>query len=116
MSIMGRPKKEFNRDLFEKLCYIQCPKHELCSILDVNTETLDRMISDEYNDTFSNVYKKYSDGGKMSLRRMQFKLAERNATLSIWLGKQYLGQRDIIENINNDRVVIVNDLGDINNE
>jgi hypothetical protein len=68
------------------------------------------MISEEYNDTFSNIYKKYSDGGKMSLRRTQFKLAEKNATLSIWLGKQYLGQRDIIENINNDRVVIVNDL------
>jgi hypothetical protein len=50
----------------------------------------------------------------MSLRRTQFKLAEKNATLCIWLGKQYLGQRDIIENINNDRVVIVNDLGDAN--
>ena len=109
---MGRPKKEFNRDLFEKLCFIQCPKHEICSILDIDNDTLDRMIKDEYNDTFSNVYKKYSDGGKMSLRRTQFKLAEKNATLCIWLGKQYLGQRDIIENINNDRVVIVNDLGD----
>ena len=111
MAKMGRPKKEFNRDLFEKLCYIQCPKHEICSVLDIDNDTLDRMIKDEYNDTFSNAYKKYSDGGKMSLRRTQFKLAEKNATLCIWLGKQYLGQRDIIENINNDRVVIVNDLG-----
>jgi len=114
MKIMGRPKKEFQRDLFEKLCYIQCPKHEICSILNVDNDTLDRMIKDEYNDSFSNAYKKYSDGGKMSLRRTQFKLAEKNATLCIWLGKQYLGQRDIIENINNDRVVIVNDLGDTN--
>ena len=110
MTLMGRPKKEFTKDLFEKLCYIQCPKHEICSILEIDNNTLDRMISEEYNDTFSNIYKKYSDGGKMSLRRTQFKLAEKNATLSIWLGKQYLGQRDIIENINNDRVVIVNDL------
>jgi hypothetical protein len=34
--------------------------------------------------------------------------------MAIWLGKQMLGQRDIIENINNDRVVIINDLGDAN--
>jgi len=110
MAIMGRPKKEFNKDLFEKLCFIQCPKHEICSVLDIDNDTLDRMIKDEYDETFSNAYKKYSDGGKMSLRRIQFKLAEKNTTMAIWLGKQMLGQRDIIENINNDRVVIVNDL------
>ena len=32
----------------------------------------------------------------MSLRRTQFKLAEKNPTMAIWLGKQYLGQRDNI--------------------
>lgn len=33
--------------------------------------------------------------GKASLRRMQFKTAESgNATMQIWLGKQYLGQKD----------------------
>lgn len=33
----------------------------------------------------------------MSLRRTQFKLAEKNPTMAIWLGKQYLGQRDNVE-------------------
>ena len=33
----------------------------------------------------------------MSLRRTQFKLAEKNPTMAIWLGKQQLGQRDNIE-------------------
>lgn len=117
MAIMGRPKKEFNRKIFENLCDIQCPKHEICSVLDIDNDTLDRMIKDEYQDSFSNVYKKYTDGGKMSLRRWQRAAAQKgNASLLIWLGKQVLGQRDIIENINNDRVVIVNDLGDMNNE
>ena len=40
----------------------------------------------------------YEDGlqeGKASLRRDQFKLAKRNAGMAIWLGKQYLGQRDV---------------------
>lgn len=30
----------------------------------------------------------------MSLRRSQFRIAETNATMAIWLGKQYLGQKD----------------------
>lgn len=113
MAKMGRPKKEFQSKIFENLCFIQCTKGEICSVLEVDDETLNRMIKDEYNASFSEIYKRYSDGGKSSLRRMQFKLAERNATMCIWLGKQYLGQRDIIENINNDRVIIINDLGDV---
>ena len=33
----------------------------------------------------------------MSLRRIQYKLAEKNATMALWLGKQYLGQKDTFE-------------------
>ena len=33
----------------------------------------------------------------MSLRRSQFRLAENNATMAIWLGKQYLGQKDVAD-------------------
>ena len=33
--------------------------------------------------------------GRLSIRRMQLKLLEAgNATMGVWLGKQYLGQRD----------------------
>ena len=31
---------------------------------------------------------------------MKYKLAEKNTTMAIWLGKQYLGQTDKIENTN----------------
>lgn len=34
---------------------------------------------------------------KIRLRRNQFKLSERSASMAIWLGKQYLGQKDSIE-------------------
>ena len=58
------------------------------------------------------LYKKGQDNGKRSLRRIQFKLAEKNPTMAIWLGKQYLGQRDNIEvnAENTNRITIVNDL------
>ena len=44
--------------------------------------------------TFKEFHQKYSAAGKISLRRSQFRLAESNATMAIWLGKQYLGQRE----------------------
>ena len=34
------------------------------------------------------------EGGKIALRRYQLQQAEKNPTMAIWLGKQYLGQRD----------------------
>ena len=50
---------------------------------------------------FSDIYKKLSSTGKMSLRRQQFKSAENgNVTMQIWLGKQWLGQTDKVESKN----------------
>ena len=46
--------------------------------------------------TFSEAYKMFSAQGKMSLRRYQFKMAEHNPTMAIWLGKQILGQADVV--------------------
>ena len=92
--VSGRPKKEIDKKQFEEMCKIQCTEQEICNILGVSIEKLISWCYEEYNDTFLNVYKKYSDGGKMSLRRMQYHLASRSASMSIWLGKQYLGQRD----------------------
>ena len=48
--------------------------------------------------SFSDTYKKKSATGKMSLRRMQWKLAEKSYAMAIFLGKQYLGQKDVVEN------------------
>lgn len=94
MAKMGRPIKEINQKTFEGLCQIQCTEEEICAILDVSDETLNRWCKKTYNKTFVEVFREKRIGGKASLRRSQWKLAETNATLAIWLGKQYLGQRD----------------------
>lgn len=39
-------------------------------------------------------YKEAKERGKASLRRTQFRLAQRNAGMAIFLGKNYLGQSD----------------------
>lgn len=84
----GRPKKEIDYDTVEKLANIQCTQEEIASFLELSVRTLQR------DEEFCRIYKKGQENGKMSLRRIQYKLAERNPTMAIWLGKQYLGQRD----------------------
>ena len=93
----GRPPKEINQKIFEGLCAIQCTEEEICDVLDVDEATLLKWCRSVYGETFSEVFKKKKMGGKASLRRMQWKLAEKNATVAIWLGKQYLGQTDKVE-------------------
>jgi hypothetical protein len=39
---------------------------------------------------------------KIKLRRNQFKLSEKNAAMAIFLGKNYLGQKDYFESDNKD--------------
>ena len=108
----GRPQKNIDKKTFENLCAIQCTKDEICGIFDIDEKTLTRWCKDTYNEGFSDVFKRKSQTGKMSLRRTQFKLAEKNPTVAMWLGKQYLGQRDNIEvkAENTNRITIVNDL------
>lgn len=93
----GRPPIEIDKDQFEKLCGIQCTEEEISGWFKCSVDTLNRWCKKEYNETFAEAYKKYAANGKTSLRRYQFKLAQTNASMAIWLGKQYLGQRELKE-------------------
>lgn len=90
----GRPRKDIDKSNFEKLCGLQCTKNEIAGFFDVSEDTIDRYCKREYNDSFAVVYKRYSATGRISLRRNQFKLAEKSAAMAIFLGKQYLNQHD----------------------
>ena len=94
MARTGRPRKEINQKLFENLCGIQCTEVEICSALECSEDTINRWCKRTYGTTFAETYKSKSQIGKSSLRRAQFRLAEKNANMAIWLGKQYLGQKD----------------------
>lgn len=94
---MGRPKKEIDKDLFEEYCECQCTEEEIASFFRCSVDTISRFCKTTYKESFAEVYKKLSEGGKTSLRRKQWKLAETSAPMAIWLGKQYLGQRDSTE-------------------
>lgn len=90
----GRPKKEIDKKNFEKLCAILCTQEEICGFFGVTDKTLTKWVKETYQESFSDTYKKYSAGGKISLRRYQLELAKKSSAMAIWLGKQWLGQRD----------------------
>lgn len=89
---------KINKNLFENLCGIWCTLVEIADAFDVSEDTIESWCKKTYNMTFSEIYKKKSSKGKISLRRMQFKSAEKgNVTMQIWLGKQQLGQKENFE-------------------
>lgn len=94
MAKMGRPRKEINQDQFEKLCAIFCTLGEIASVFDCSEDTIERWCKRTYKTTFAEIYKMKSEKGKCSIRRAQFKLMEKNASMAIFLGKNYLGQKD----------------------
>jgi len=91
---MARPKKEFDKTQFEKLCAMQASEREVCDWFGTTDKTLDAWCKRTYHAGYSEVAEQKRGVGRISIRRMQFKLAETSAAMAIFLGKNYLGQSD----------------------
>lgn len=91
---MARPRKEINQKQFENLCGLQCTKSEICAFFEITDKTLESWCRRTYKKGFSEVFSEKRGLGKISLRRAQWRIAESNATMAIWLGKQFLDQTD----------------------
>ena len=91
---MPRPPKEIDQEDFEKLCGLQCTKSEICGWFAVTDKTLENWCKRTYKRGFSEVFNEKREAGKISLRRAQFHLAQKNAAMAIWLGRNYLGQSE----------------------
>uniref|UniRef100_A0A6M3KB59 Uncharacterized protein n=2 Tax=viral metagenome TaxID=1070528 RepID=A0A6M3KB59_9ZZZZ len=115
---IGRPKIIIDYEEVARLAHIHCTQEEIAAHFDCDVRTLQR------DDTFCLVYKNGLEGGKKSLRRLQWAKAHGvpaiqatcengtpawddkgrpiflrpgtppDTTMQIWLGKQTLGQRD----------------------
>lgn len=95
MARTGRPKIEIDMEQFKKLCAIQCTLSEIASWFKCSEDTIENWCKRELKMTFSEAYKTWSADGKISLRRAQFNSANSgNVSMLIWLGKQYLGQKE----------------------
>ena len=88
------PKKKVDRVQFEKLCALQCTLTEMMCFFDCSEDTIERFCHEEYGMKYAEVFRIKRGAGQISLRRTQWQLAEKNAAMAIFLGKQFLGQRD----------------------
>ena len=114
---MGKPKKQVDFELVDKLLEIQCTQREVLSVIGVSKDTLKARIRENFDMSWNDYAEDKRRVGKTSLRRAQFQKAVEsgNATMLIWLGKQMLGQSDKqeIENTNYEMpTVLVDDTED----
>jgi len=101
MAKTGRPKKEFDTKAFIDLVGLGCTQEEICWYFrdetgkPANIDTLTRWCKRTFGMTFQEYFKQNGFMAlKIKLRRNQFKLSEKSAAMAIFLGKNYLGQRD----------------------
>ena len=85
---MARPRKEISAREVELLASVFCTQQEIAEKLECSVDTLTRR--------FAEPYKKGVAEAKTSLRRHQFMLSKKNAAMAIFLGKNYLGQKDTV--------------------
>lgn len=98
-------KKKFNKKKFEELCSLQCTLIEICCEMDLTPVTLNKKLREHYNGkTFKEVFAEKRTKGFISLRRSQFKLAQENVKMNIFLSKNYLNMTDTVVNNNDEEV------------
>lgn len=95
----GRPIKlisEVGKAFITKLAGVMCTDEEIATLMgdEHETITIDTLLNDNNKATFLECKAKGQATGKASLRRTQFALAENNANMAIFLGKNYLDQTD----------------------
>jgi AraC-like DNA-binding protein len=87
---MARPRKEIDEKQVFKLAKILCTDEEIAAVLNCSSDTLVRR--------FAEPLEKGRQFGRQSLRRKQYQLAMKgDRTMLVWLGKQYLGQQDRVQ-------------------
>ncbi len=104
----GRPKKKFDKQLFEELCEIQCTRGEIASLLKMGETTLVEKVYETYGNTYARVYKVFASKGKCSLRRAMYKKAMSGDTAMLkWLSANQLGMNDRAQAEKEERKVVM---------
>lgn len=105
MAKTGRPKKEWDTKLFADLIGIGCGAPEICWVFrdpdtgkPANIDTVSRWCKREFGKTFQEFREENGAMAlKIQLRQNQLALSKKSAAMAIFLGKNYLGQKDNIQ-------------------
>lgn len=110
----GRPKAIIDWKKVEKYLQAQCDATGIAGLLGISVDTLYNRCKTDLNMDFSAYSAQKKSEGKELLRAKQYQSAmEGDKTLQIWLGKQYLSQKDKSEV---DTTITIPQLPDINIE
>jgi hypothetical protein len=97
-STKGRPRKILSEEgikLVSRMASYMCTEEEIAGCLEMSLDTLH---NDDNKELFRSAIEKGKANGKESLRRKQYQVGMKgNSSMLIWLGKQWLGQTDKIE-------------------
>ena len=109
MARTGRPLKEFDKKAFVDLAGLGCTQEEICWFFrdetgkPANIDTLSRWCKRTFGMNFQEYIKKVGCMElKINIRRHQLKLSEKSAAMAIFLGKNYLGQKDVVAGEDNE--------------
>jgi hypothetical protein len=90
---MPRRRIELDTEELEKLAAMHCTREEVAGFFGVAVKTIQRRLNES---RYAAAWERGTARGRVSLRRAQFRVAEAgNPTMLIWLGKQWLAQRDV---------------------
>jgi len=92
----GRKPVEIGVEDWEKLHAMHCSVEEIAGLYSVSTRTIETRLKQR---TYAEAAMRGRAKGKISLRRRQRQSAEEgDVRMLIWLGKQMLGQKEVVSN------------------
>jgi hypothetical protein len=93
---MARPKVNIDPDQLESLAGIQCTQAEAAAVIGITQAALSQRLKTDK--VLADAWENGRARGKASLRRKQYEAAMKgDRTMLIWLGKNWLGQADKLE-------------------
>lgn len=95
----GRKRIPIDSAQVEKLATIHCTQDEIAGFFDIARENFNRRVNgqDAEGETLRMAMERGRAKGRASLRRKQYEQAVAgNSTMLIWLGKNILGQKDVV--------------------
>ena len=102
----GRPKADIDWEKVDKMLFAQCDGAGIAGVLGIDPETLYRRCQNDQKMGFSEYAAIKRADGKELLRYKQFEIAMTgDRSMLIWLGKQYLGQKDKTDVTTNDEAI-----------
>lgn len=88
------PPKPIDYDAVLHWMDLGATQEEIAGSFRISVSTLYRRLFEKYGMNFDELKEKVCGPAKIALRRNQFHLSKTNASMAIWLGKVWLGQKD----------------------